>query len=516
MCVLLVIAGCASPRDLELGIDRVDPGVGRSNADVRIRIEGTFHLPLRSDLDGTTLAAGRLAVTLDDVEATDVVWHGEQLIEATVPAGIAAGPHDVTVHLGEERAVLPASYLVLGDAARLVFTTPPMSVSACTCTAAIDLEVRDAADQRVTVMTPTLVSLGADTPGVTFYPDATCSTAVTQVSIEPGGSSAQLAFEATTMGTPTITASSPALASASQLELVSGSPPQWFVDADGDGFGDSTMTSFACDRPAGQVSVGGDCDDAPGACGAGCYPGNPAPDVCDGRDQDCSAATADGVGDPQLGVACDGADLDQCREGTLGCTTGTLVCSDVTASSVEGPAGSARCTDMIDNDCDGRTDLADPGCATCVPAGCLAAGGSCIGTTCVIVATGATRVNCPPGMGCQVRCETAGSCEQGVSCGTASSCDVRCIGAGACRSGGVDCSGAELCDVRCEGTAACEHGSASTSVNCRRSTCSVTCTGTDACEDGIAASTGGTCTAHCCNGGCAGGTATCTTDNVCM
>ncbi len=45
-------------------------------------------------------------------------------------------------------------------------------------------------------------------------------------------------------------------------------------DADGDGF-----TAVACG--------GDDCDDDVAACGADCFPGNPAADVCDGFDQDC-------------------------------------------------------------------------------------------------------------------------------------------------------------------------------------------------------------------------------------
>ncbi len=60
-----------------------------------------------------------------------------------------------------------------------------------------------------------------------------------------------------------------------------GSGPTRFADADGDGYGDDTVTSQACGEVAGFVDVGGDCAD-----------GDPsrhpwAPETCDGIDSDC-------------------------------------------------------------------------------------------------------------------------------------------------------------------------------------------------------------------------------------
>lgn len=71
----------------------------------------------------------------------------------------------------------------------------------------------------------------------------------------------------------------------------------------------------------------------------------PGPELCDGLDNDCNPGTADGSADPLLGMACDGADTDLCLEGTNQCVSGALVCSDTTASTLDLCNG-------VDDDCD--------------------------------------------------------------------------------------------------------------------------------------------------------------------
>jgi hypothetical protein len=58
--------------------------------------------------------------------------------------------------------------------------------------------------------------------------------------------------------------------------------PQWFRDADGDGFGDGSQPANACGAPPGFVGNDADCDDTD----AQSHPG--APDPQDGRDNDCN------------------------------------------------------------------------------------------------------------------------------------------------------------------------------------------------------------------------------------
>jgi hypothetical protein len=76
-------------------------------------------------------------------------------------------------------------------------------------------------------------------------------------------------------------------------------------------------------------------------------------DVCNGVDDDCDAASVDGSEDPSVGLACDGADADLCEEGTNSCTGGAIVCSDTTGDNVEICNG-------LDDDCDGSTDEGFP------------------------------------------------------------------------------------------------------------------------------------------------------------
>jgi hypothetical protein len=60
-------------------------------------------------------------------------------------------------------------------------------------------------------------------------------------------------------------------------------PPPWFLDADGDGYG-QTEAGVACEAPAGGVLAGGDCDDGDSAV----HPLQPDP--CDGLDAACDGS----------------------------------------------------------------------------------------------------------------------------------------------------------------------------------------------------------------------------------
>ena len=60
----------------------------------------------------------------------------------------------------------------------------------------------------------------------------------------------------------------------------------WYVDDDGDGYGDEPITALC--QPDGTVEQDGDCDDG----NEFTYPG--AEDICDGRDNDCNGEVDDG------------------------------------------------------------------------------------------------------------------------------------------------------------------------------------------------------------------------------
>jgi hypothetical protein len=128
----------------------------------------------------------------------------------------------------------------------------------------------------------------------------------------------------------------------------------WYLDLDGDGFGDATGgTMLSCTPIANRIARGGDCNDGD----AGIRPA--ANDACNGIDDDCDGTTdesglrfpfypdddEDGVGDASGGVifACPG------REPT-GVSQAQGDCDDDDDTVY---AGAPELCDGDDNDCDG-------------------------------------------------------------------------------------------------------------------------------------------------------------------
>jgi hypothetical protein len=72
-------------------------------------------------------------------------------------------------------------------------------------------------------------------------------------------------------------------------------PTTWFVDADGDGYGDAGDTIVACEQPAGTTTNGDDCDDSDDSDdttnpGADEVCGDAIDNNCDGQvDEDCTS-----------------------------------------------------------------------------------------------------------------------------------------------------------------------------------------------------------------------------------
>jgi len=133
--------------------------------------------------------------------------------------------------------------------------------------------------------------------------------------------------------------------------------PTWYLDADGDGFGnDLVIGPVSCDRPIGHVSIAGDCNDADDEISPD------APEQCDGLDNDCNGqidesapetwypdGDGDGYGDPL------GPSLETCTP-PLDYVFDNTDCDDGNAAL--NPAALEIC-DTIDNDCDGAIDDAD-------------------------------------------------------------------------------------------------------------------------------------------------------------
>jgi hypothetical protein len=89
--------------------------------------------------------------------------------------------------------------------------------------------------------------------------------------------------------------------------------------------------------------------------------------VCNGLDDDC-----DGLTDEEYATSPTTCGVGECsgNTGQLECQGGSEVdtCDPLAGAGVEGPEGDPTCSDTLDNDCDGDTDIVDQDCA-CVPTG---------------------------------------------------------------------------------------------------------------------------------------------------
>jgi len=131
-------------------------------------------------------------------------------------------------------------------------------------------------------------------------------------------------------------------------------PSTWFIDTDGDGYGNSQVSTQSCEAPAGYVANDSDCDDL----AATTYPG--ATETCDEADNNCDGqidegtaaanswfadSDADGYGNPAaLVVAC---------SAPAGFVADSSDCDDL--DSQNNPLATEIC-DEADNNCDGQVD----------------------------------------------------------------------------------------------------------------------------------------------------------------
>jgi hypothetical protein len=121
----------------------------------------------------------------------------------------------------------------------------------------------------------------------------------------------------------------------------------FYRDADGDGFGNASVTTVGCTAAAGWVAMAGDCNDTCRTCRPG------GTEVCDGTlDENCSMGVDEGCACTTGATrACpDGVDTGECATGTQTCSAGRWgACSGRIAPTTESCNGR-------DDDCDARID----------------------------------------------------------------------------------------------------------------------------------------------------------------
>ena len=132
-----------------------------------------------------------------------------------------------------------------------------------------------------------------------------------------------------------------------------GSDP-WYIDADGDGYGDDDTLAFYCTQPQDRIQRGEDCDDADVAI-------NPlATEVCDGVDNNCSGVIDDsGTQGGTFYADADNDSFGAADEPVIACSApvGFVVddtdCDDADATAFP---GAVEVCDGDDENCDGEID----------------------------------------------------------------------------------------------------------------------------------------------------------------
>ena len=292
-----------------------------------------------------------------------------------------------------------------------------------------------------------------------------------------------------------------------------------YRDADGDGYGDASVTVSACGGtvPAGYVTNANDCDDTNGAI----HPG--AAETCNGVDDDCDG-TIDNGGD----ALCDDGNpcTDNVCNGFAGCaaTNNTAACDDGDACTQTDTCQAGVCTGSNPVVCGASDQCHDAGVCDPATGACSnpvkADGTACNdGNACTQsdscqagVCTGSNPVVC----GASDQCHDAGvcdpatgacsnpskadgtACNDGDACTQSDSCQAGvCTGSNPVVCGASDqCHDAGVCDpatgacsnpIKADGTA-CNDGDACTqSDSCQAGVCTgsnpVMCGASDQCHD---------------------------------
>ncbi len=238
------------------------------------------------------------------------------------------------------------------------------------------------------------------------------------------------------------------------------------VDADGDG-----------------VTPPTDCDDTD----ATAFPG--APELCDAADNDCDGTVDEG--NPGGGATCQTGQLGVCAAGVGQCVAGALVCG--------GPSPAPETCDGLDNDCDGATDEGNPGagatCQTGQPGACAAGVAQCVAGALACVGPSPAPESCDgldndcDGIPDDGNPQGGGSCSSGLS-GTCAAGVEQCVG------GGIVCVASsavpETCDGLdndCDGVA--DDGNPGAGGACTSGAPGVCSAGTEQCQAGALVCVGG-------------------------
>ena len=131
----------------------------------------------------------------------------------------------------------------------------------------------------------------------------------------------------------------------------------WYVDSDGDGFGDSNVVTRACSAAEGFVADSTDCDDTRAVI----FPG--APEVCDGYDDDCDGEIDEGAVDATRWYDDEDGDgfgdTDGVTDACIAPAGAVVDATDCDDANPDAFPGASEYCNGGDDDCDGMVDEAD-------------------------------------------------------------------------------------------------------------------------------------------------------------
>ncbi|MFM7203432.1 MAG: putative metal-binding motif-containing protein [Myxococcota bacterium] len=179
----------------------------------------------------------------------------------------------------------------------------------------------------------------------------------------------------------------------------------WYRDADGDGYGNSAVSTVACSAPTGYVATSGDFNDGSKSI----YPG--ATELCNGIDDNCNGTKDEGVSSTTYYADADGDGFGNKNVSTTTCNppagyvTSNTDCDDT--SNTIYPGATETCNGK-DDDCDLTSD--EEGAAnSCSGEDTECAVRTCVGGKCAQAFTAS---------GTPVSTQTQGDCKNNVCDGT--------------------------------------------------------------------------------------------------
>ena len=133
----------------------------------------------------------------------------------------------------------------------------------------------------------------------------------------------------------------------------------WYRDADTDGYGNPNMSTIACTQPLGYLNNNTDCNDGDKDINPG------APELCDGKDNNCNGLIDDGVTSAIWYLDADD-DKYSVGPGVISCSspgtgykfTGLVGGDDCNDGDKTINPGAPELCDSKDNNCNGQTDEA--------------------------------------------------------------------------------------------------------------------------------------------------------------